>query len=75
MIIRNMKCVCCDLNQIIPQSIGSREYYKCLFCGLTFSLKQTDDTFRTRVANYYQNVDPHEKVASSKQAFFKSSLD
>lgn len=70
-----MNCICCDSNQIIPQPISSEEYFKCLFCGLTFSLNRTDNNFRTRVASYYQNVDPHERVASSKQSFFKSSLE
>ena len=70
-----MNCICCDSNRIIPQPISSGEYYKCLFCGLTFSLNSTDNNFRTRVASYYQNVDPHERVASSKQSFFKSSLE
>jgi len=55
--------------------IGSREYFKCLFCGLMFISKRTAIDRKNIVLEHYRKIDPHERVAASKQFFFKSTLD
>jgi 2-polyprenyl-3-methyl-5-hydroxy-6-metoxy-1,4-benzoquinol methylase len=40
-----------------------------------FSSYRTDKNVRDTVLSYYQNHDPHEKIATAKQAFFKSALN
>jgi len=70
-----MECICCQSNRIIAQTIALREYYKCLFCGFIFTSERADNNFRNIVSNHYQNIDPHEQIAASKQSFFKFTLD
>jgi ubiquinone/menaquinone biosynthesis C-methylase UbiE len=69
-----MKCICCQSNQIIFQPIGWREYYKCLSCDFIFTPEEVDNDSRNTVLSHYQNIDPHERVAASKQSFFNSTL-
>jgi len=70
-----MKCICCQSNQLIFESIESKKYHKCNFCGFMFSSDITDKNVRDTVLSYYQNHDPHEKIATAKQTFFKSALN
>ena len=69
-----MECICCKSNQIISQPMGWREYYKCLFCDFIFSPTKVDNNSRNIVLSHYQNIDPHKRVAASKQSFFNLTL-
>jgi len=50
------------------------KYYKCLFCGFSFTSATVKNNLRGLLSNHYQNIDPHERVAASKQSFFDSTL-
>jgi 2-polyprenyl-3-methyl-5-hydroxy-6-metoxy-1,4-benzoquinol methylase len=54
--------------------MGWREYYRCLYCDLIFTPEKAGNNSRNVVLSHYQNFDPHERVAASKQSFFSSSL-
>jgi 2-polyprenyl-3-methyl-5-hydroxy-6-metoxy-1,4-benzoquinol methylase len=54
--------------------MGWREYYKCLFCDFIFSPTKVDNNSRNIVLSHYQNIDPHKRVAASKQSFFNLTL-
>ncbi len=69
-----MKCICCQSTEIIPRPLGLEHYYGCLGCGLLFRLRDRSADNRNALICHYQDVDPHETVADSKKAFFKSSL-
>lgn len=69
-----MKCICCQSTKIIPRPLGLDRYYGCIGCGLLFMLRDKSADTRDVLISHYQNVDPHETVADSKQAFFNSSL-
>lgn len=70
-----MKCICCESRRITSTIIGSSEYYKCSFCGLFFISKEADNNRKNIVFDHYRKIDPHERVAASKQFFFKTTLD
>ena len=70
-----MKCICCESEQIISQTISFKEYYECSYCGFMFTEKNTNNNTRSTLVNHYQAIDPHERVAASKLSFFKSTLD
>jgi 2-polyprenyl-3-methyl-5-hydroxy-6-metoxy-1,4-benzoquinol methylase len=70
-----MKCICCESRRIISTIIGSEEYYKCSFCGLVFISREARNNRKNIVFEHYRNIDPHERVAASKQLFYKSTLD
>jgi 2-polyprenyl-3-methyl-5-hydroxy-6-metoxy-1,4-benzoquinol methylase len=70
-----MECICCESNRIIPTIIASSEYYKCLFCGLVFTSREAGNNRNDMVLQHYRQIDPHERVAASKQLFFQSTLD
>jgi ubiquinone/menaquinone biosynthesis C-methylase UbiE len=69
-----MKCLCCESDQIIIQSINFRQYYKCVFCGFTFDLKKACNDLSGTISSYYSNIDPHQRVATSKLHFFRLAL-
>jgi len=69
-----MKCICCQSTKIIIRPLGLEHYYGCLGCGLLFRLQDKSADARDVLISHYQDVDPHETVADSKQAFFNSSL-
>lgn len=69
-----MKCLCCDSDQIIPRSINLRQFYQCVFCGFLFDSTKEVKDFSGRISSYYSNIDPHERVATSKMHFFSFAL-
>jgi len=70
-----MNCICCLSNEIIPGPSGLEGHYACQSCGLVFKKnpKGNDDT--GTIIKHYQYIDPHERVAKSKQHFFNSVLN
>ena len=69
-----MKCICCQSTKFISQPLGLARYYGCPGCGLLFRQRDKSADARDVLICHYQDVDPHETVADSKKAFFKSSL-
>ena len=71
----NMKCICCQSNHIVSQHIEWRKYHKCLVCGFIFISRKVDGNLRHTVFNHYQSIDPHERIAASKESFFRLTLN
>jgi SAM-dependent methyltransferase len=69
-----MKCVCCLSGRVITSPAGLRGYYCCNDCGLIFAGTESGQNTRDNLTSHYQNIDPHRKVASSKEFFFNSVL-
>jgi len=69
-----MECLCCKSSQIINRPLGLMKYHKCLFCGFLFTSERVNNDLRGLLKSHYQNIDPHERVAASKQSFFNSTL-
>ena len=69
-----MKCVCCLSSRIITSPASLRGYYSCKNCGLIFAGKGKRQNTQASLMSHYQNIDPHRKVASSKEFFFNSAL-
>lgn len=70
-----MKCFCCKSNKLVLKLIGIKKYYKCHYCGFVFISAKKNQSYSDTMLSHYQNSDPHERVASSKQSFFRWSLD
>ena len=69
-----MKCICCKSNQIIHCKVGLTKYYNCRFCGFMFTPERAENNLRGILSSHYRDIDPHERVAASKQSFFNSTL-
>jgi len=69
-----MKCACCRSTEIIPRPFGLDHYYGCIGCGFLFRSREGISDVRYDLINHYQEIDPHETVALSKQGFFNASL-
>jgi len=69
-----MECICCKSNQIIHRPLGLLKYYNCRFCGFLFTPERTNNNFKSILSSHYRDIDPHERVAASKQWFFNSTL-
>ena len=69
-----MICTCCVSTRIIGRPLGLNGYHCCLGCGLIFAGMNNRDEIRESVVSHYERVDPHEKVAGSKEKFFNSAL-
>lgn len=69
-----MKCIICESEQTILQSIDYRQYYKCIFCGFLFYSKKNHKDSSEIILSHYSKIDPHERVATSKMSFFASAL-
>jgi ubiquinone/menaquinone biosynthesis C-methylase UbiE len=70
-----MRCICCLSNRISSSPLGIEGYYYCVNCGLIFTGRDKRDNIRESLISHYQNIDPHEKVADSKQSFSSSALE
>jgi SAM-dependent methyltransferase len=70
-----MKCICCLSERVKPNILPLHEFYACLDCGFIFKARKNREDKRQDLANHYQNIDPHENVASCKQSFFISALE
>ena len=71
-IVKQMKCICCQFDRFRANPIGLKGYYRCLHCGLLFKIQREDN--RDKIAEHYQKADPHWRVADSKLAFFQFAL-
>jgi len=70
-----MKCFCCQSNKLILKLIAQKQYYECHQCGFIFISSKADKDTKNNMLSHYQNYDPHERIAASKQSFFRWSLD
>ena len=70
-----MQCFCCQSNKLILKLIDQKHYHKCRQCGFMFASGKAYKNVKNKVVSHYQNYDPHEKVATSKQSFFRWTLD
>ena len=70
-----MKCICCNSDQLSNRLIGYNKYFQCRSCNFIFTLEKADNNFTDFISSYYQDIDPHEQVALSKQSFFNFNLD
>jgi len=70
-----MRCICCLSNRISSSPLGIEGYYYCVNCGLIFAGRDKKDNIRESLISHYQNIDPHKKVADSKQSFSSSALE
>ena len=70
-----MKCICCKSDQVSIRLFGLVQYSQCVSCGFVFTSEKEDNNFTDNLSSYYQNIDPHERVAISKQSFFNFNLD
>lgn len=70
-----MYCVCCKSHRIILRSFDFKQYHTCLSCGFMSMPKKEGFDLKNTVSNHYQNIDPHDRVASSKQSFFRTTPD
>ena len=69
-----MICNCCQSDKISIQVFGTEKMYKCCSCGLHYQAREKEQRDDRQLIEYYQDHDPHYKVARSKQAFFNTAL-
>jgi len=70
-----MQCFCCQSNKLILKLIAQKQYHKCRQCGFMFASSKARKSVKNTVVSHYQDYDPHEQVATSKQSFFRWTLD
>ena len=70
-----MRCICCNSDEVFNRSFALINYFQCSCCGFIFTPENKDKNSLNFLSNYYQNIDPHEQVALSKQSFFNFNLD
>ena len=70
-----MRCICCLSDRITVNPFGLVDYDRCRFCNLIFTSDKQNDYVRKTLIDYYQNVDPHKRVADSKRSFFHLALE
>jgi len=51
------------------------KYYNCEFCGFLFTPERAENNSRSILKRHYRDIDPHERVAASKQSFFNLTID
>ena len=70
-----MECICCCSNKIIYEPSGLEGYYRCLSCKFVFTVVKDTGRLREGLVHHYEKVDPHERIAESKESFFSSAID
>lgn len=69
-----MRCICCLSNKIKPGPFNKNIFFCCQDCGFLFKAISESHEQGTHLVKHYENIDPHETVAYSKQAFFNLAL-
>ena len=69
-----MNCICCNSRVIKPSPIFLKRYFLCRGCGLIFQSETDLNTLTDNIVLHYHDIDPHEAVAISKEAFFEYTL-
>lgn len=69
-----MNCICCNSRDIKSSPLFLKGFYLCKGCGLIFQNRTEIDSLTDNIAHHYQNSDPHESVALSKNSFFEFAL-
>ena len=69
----SQRCPCCLANRLVRASRRLNGFSLCRTCGFMMRSEQTE-VDRKQVAAHYETVDPHRKVAGSKQPFFRHVL-
>jgi 2-polyprenyl-3-methyl-5-hydroxy-6-metoxy-1,4-benzoquinol methylase len=70
-----MECICCCSNKIINEPFGLKGYYKCLSCNFVFTVVTDAGNLHEGLVHHYEKVDPHERIAESKEFFFSLVID
>lgn len=70
-----MRCICCQSGRVVINPFKIQGYYSCGHCGLIFTVSRSDHNEYEDLKVHYRQVDPHKKVADSKQSFFNRVLD
>jgi 2-polyprenyl-3-methyl-5-hydroxy-6-metoxy-1,4-benzoquinol methylase len=70
-----MECICCCSEEIISKPWGLKRYYRCLSCNFVFTIVTDEGHLREGLAHHYEKVDPHERIAESKEPFFNTVID
>ena len=66
-------CPCCLANRLVRAPRLLNRFSVCRACGFMMRSEQTVVN-TNQVAAHYETVDPHRKVAGSKQSFFRHAL-
>jgi 2-polyprenyl-3-methyl-5-hydroxy-6-metoxy-1,4-benzoquinol methylase len=70
-----MECICCCSDNTIYEPSGLKGYYKCLSCNFVFTVVKDAGNLHEGLVHHYEKVDPHERIAESKESFFSSVID
>jgi len=68
-------CICCRSADLRKQSDGFQDRLTCSSCGLLTTIRSQDATADKEIERHYREEDPHQKIADSKQAFFREAMD
>ena len=70
-----MSCFCCLSDEMVAAPLGLKNYLGCCECGFVFLEQSHRERAQNNVIYHHENIDPHWKVAESKQKFFRYALD
>jgi SAM-dependent methyltransferase len=70
-----MQCICCLSHDIFQNPYNLCGFSRCRTCGFTFRTADEPPDQLDNLVEHYENVDPHQAVANSKQKFFYEALD
>ena len=70
-----MECICCCSDKTIYEPSGLKGYYRCLSCNFVFTVVTDTGNLHEDLVRHYEKVDPHERIAESKESFFSSVID